>query len=242
MAPNSTNWMNRRTFLKVAGASGIAATAGCIGLSGNGGGSGTIVFGQPAALTGQWDFLQPGVSQAADVALKHINDAGGPLDRELDLIRRDTGVNPQKARSVVTQLIENDNAVAILGLFSSEINPLWDFLQQQQTPVVTNWPGSTFLDTHGGDKRTPGNLDDDEWVWRTVVGDTVHTTGNAKYTLEQGYKKIGVINGNTEGARSYAEGFLSAYEASGGTVASRVEISLGQSSYQAALDRLFKSD
>ncbi|WP_276280350.1 ABC transporter substrate-binding protein [Halorussus caseinilyticus] len=236
---------NRRTFLKFAGAGGLAATAGCLGLGGSGGGGDgpdKIVFGQPAAQTGQWDFLQPGVSQATDAAVKHINDAGGPLDADFEVVRRDTAVKPQEARSVVTQLVENDDALALLGLFSSEINPLFDFLQEQKTPVVTPWPGSNFLDTRGGDHGTPENLDDDEWVWRTVISDTVHTAGAAKRALDQGHSRVGVINGNTEGARSWADGFVNAYEEGGGTVAEQVEVSQGSSSYQSALSRLFEAD
>lgn len=242
MMPNDTERVNRRSALKLVGAGGLTATAGCIGLGGDDGGSDTIVFGQPAAQTGDWDFLQPGVSQATDAALQAINDAGGPLDAELDVQRRDTAVNPQEARSVVTQLVENDDAVALLGLFSSEINPLFDFLQEQQTPIVTPWPGSAFLDTQGGDRGTPDDLDDDEWIWRTVIGDTVHTGGAAKRALDQGHDTIGVINGNTEGARSWVDGFLNAYEAGGGTVAEQVEVSQGESSYQSALSRLFEAD
>ena len=233
--------VNRRTFLKVAGGGGLVATAGCIGLGGDSGG-GNIVFGQPAALTGDWDFLQPGVSQATDVAVQQINDAGGPLGREVTVERRDTAVNPQEARSVTTQLIENDNAVALLGLFSSEINPLWDFLQEQETPVITPWPGSSYLDTRGGDRGTPDDLSDDEWVWRTVIGDTVHTAGAAFRALEQGHDTVGVINGTAEGARSWVDGFVGAYEENGGTVATQVEVNLGQSSYQSALERLFNED
>ncbi|MDZ7745903.1 MAG: ABC transporter substrate-binding protein [Halobacteriales archaeon] len=89
---------------------------------------------------------------------------------------------------------------------------------------------------------TPNDVSDDEWVWRPIVGDTVHTSGNATYTLEQGYDNIGIITGNTEGERSYVEGFLNTFEANGGTVANRVEVSLGQSSYQSALNRLFQAD
>ncbi|EMA70727.1 extracellular ligand-binding receptor [Halorubrum aidingense JCM 13560] len=206
------------------------------------GGPDTIVFGQPGAQTGSFDFLQPGVSQAADAAVRHINEAGGPLGAELELVRRDTAVDPQEARTVTTQLVENDDAAAIVGLFSSEINPLWDFLQDLQTPVVTPWPGSTFLDTRGGDKGTPDDVSDDEWVWRTVVGDTVHTGGSAVYALEEGFETLGIINGNTEGERSYVDGFLSVYEENGGTVAERVEVELGSSSYQSALSRLFDAE
>ncbi|MFC5135234.1 MULTISPECIES: ABC transporter substrate-binding protein [Haloferacaceae] len=212
------------------------------GSSDGGGGPDTIALGQPASLSGQWDFLQPGVSQATDAAVAHINEAGGPLDAELEVIRRDTAVDPQEARTVTTQLIENDGVPAILGLYSSEINPLWDFLQDFEVPIVTPWPGSTFLDTRGGDKATPEDLSDDEWVWRTVVGDTVHTSGSAVYALENDLDTLGVLNGTTEGERSYVEGFLSVYEDNGGTVAERVEVEIGNSSYQSALSRLFDAD
>ncbi len=254
MASNTNKSASRRAFLTAAGAGGIAGLSGCVSFGGDendSGGSGstggdtapeTIVFGQPGALTGAFDFLQPGVSQAADAAVQHINEAGGPLDAELELVRRDTAVDPQEARTVATQLVENDDAAAIVGLFSSEINPLWDFLQDLQTPIVTPWPGSTFLDTRGGDKGTPDDTSDDEWVWRTVVGDTVHTGGSAVYALEEGYESLGVINGNTEGERSYVDGFLSVFENNGGTVEERVEVELGASSYQSALSRLFDAD
>jgi branched-chain amino acid transport system substrate-binding protein len=262
MSRDITGRVNRRAFLTVAGSSGIVGLSGCLSLGGgeeaDDGGDGSesdggsdggsddgpdkIVFGQPGALTGAFDFLQPGVSQAADAAVRHINEAGGPLGAELELVRRDTGVDPQEARTVATQLVENDDAAAIVGLFSSEINPLWDFLQDLQTPIVTSWPGSTFLDTRGGDKGTPDDVSDDEWVWRTVVGDTVHTGGSAVYALEEGFETLGIINGNTEGERSYVEGFLSVYEENGGSVAERVEVELGSSSYQSALSRLFDAD
>jgi len=241
MVSRDSAGVDRRTFLKLTGGTGLAATAGCLGLGGDGGG-GDIVVGQPAALTGQWDFLQPGVTAATDAAIDHINEAGGPLDREIDLQRRDTGVNPQEARSVVTQLVENDDAVALLGLFSSELNPLFEFVQEQETPVVTPWPGSNFLDTRGGDKGTPDDVSDDGWIWRTVISDTVHTAGAALRALDQGIETVGVINGDTEGARSWADGFINAYESNGGSIAQRVEVSQGSSSYQSALERLFGND
>ncbi|MGQ3330123.1 ABC transporter substrate-binding protein [Halorubrum sp. FL23] len=271
MLSNNNTHASRRAVVTITGVGGIAGLSGCVGFGGNGdggdgddggsnggdgtddtdgtdGGTGdtdvpeTITLGQPASLSGQWDFLQPGISQATDAAVNHINEAGGPLDAELEVARRDTAVDPQEARTVATQLVENDDVAAIVGLFSSEINPLWDFLQDLSTPVITPWPGSTFLDTRGGDKGTPEDMSDDEWVWRTVVGDTVHTSGSAAFAIEEGLNTLGVINGTTEGERSYVEGFVSAYEANGGTVAERVEVELGASSYQSALSRLFEAE
>ncbi|WP_458190492.1 ABC transporter substrate-binding protein [Haladaptatus sp. NG-WS-4] len=232
---------SRRNFLKATGVATATGIAGCIGM-GNSSAPDSVTFGQPAALTGKWDFLQPAVSQASDLAVKQINDAGGPLGAKLKLKRRDTAVSPQQAKSVFEQLINNDNAIAINGLFSSEITPLFDFLVEKEVPINTPWPGSTALDTKGGDHETPDKLSDDEWIWRTTISDTVHTAGAAKNALSNGTKKVGVINGTSQGERSWADAFISAYKNGGGKVVKKVEVEEGKSSYQAELERLFQAD
>lgn len=254
------------TYAGVAGLAGIGTLAGCVGVdggetstptAGGGGGGGggedtdtdtetetgpdSVTFGQPASLTGKWDFLQPAVSQSTDLAIQEINDAGGVLGAEVSVARRDTAVNPQEARTVVNQLVNNDEVPAIIGLFSSEITPLFDFLQETAVPVVTPWPGATSLDTRGGDKGTE-TLDDDGWVWRTVIGDTVGTLGAAQYVLEQDVGSMGILNGTSQGERSWAESFMDAYEGNGGTVAKQVEVAEGKASYQSELDTLFDAD
>jgi ABC-type branched-subunit amino acid transport system substrate-binding protein len=201
-----------------------------------------VVFGQPAGISGKWDFLQPAVSQASELATQQINEAGGPLGAEFELLRRDTAVNPQQARQVVRQLVNNDGVPAINGLFSSEIVPLWDFIQELSVPIISPWPGSTFLDTRGGDRGTPEDVSDDEWLWRTVIGDTVHTAGAAQAMVDNDFTNIGVMNGTSAGERSWADSFIKSYENLGGTVAERVEVSEGQSSYQSSLNRLFQAD
>jgi ABC-type branched-subunit amino acid transport system substrate-binding protein len=251
----------RRRFMKLVGAGALTAGfAGCVG-SENGGGDGdgsdtggaatgtqagpapeSVLVGQPAAVTGRWDFLQVSVSQAADLAVREINEAGGPLDAEFNLNTRDTAVDPQNARQVVRQFINSDNVDAINGLFSSEIVPLWDFLQEQQVPVVTPWPGSRYLDTRGGDKNTPQDLSDDEWVWRTVGGDTVSTAGAALAAIDEGYETMGILNGNSAGETGYADAFQEALESLGGTVSRRVQVPEGEASYQSQIDRLFQAD
>jgi ABC-type branched-subunit amino acid transport system substrate-binding protein len=269
---DSRETTDRRTLLRYAGVTGLAGLgglAGCIGVeNGEGGGETTpttaggggddtdgdtetetetetgpdsITLGQPASITGKWDFLQPAVSQSTDLAISEINDAGGILGAEVSVSRRDTAVNPQEARTVVNQLVNNDEVPAILGLFSSEITPLFDFLQETAVPVVTPWPGATSLDTRGGDKGTE-TLDDDGWVWRTVIGDTVGTLGAAQYVLEQDVSSMGILNGTSQGERSWAESFRNAYEGNGGTVTQQVEVAEGKASYQSELNTLFEAD
>ena len=236
MRTSDTN-VGRRTFIKAVGGAGALGVAGTAGAQGN-----AITLGQPASLTGKWDYLQPAVSQSTDLAVAEINETGGPLGRQVNVQRRDTAVEPAQARQVVQQLISNDDAVALLGLFSSEITPLFDFLKSQQVPVVTPWPGSRALDERGGDKMTPRNLSDDGWIWRTVIGDTVHTIGAAKHMSDRGFQRMGILNGTSQGERSWAEAFTSAYENTGGTIAAQVEVQEGKSTYQSELSRLFSND
>lgn len=262
---DGTTRIDRRAFLKTAGASGLvtAGLAGCVGTEdeptategdgtdGDGAdgatttataGPETVVVGQPASITGQWDFLQPAVSQSTDLAVREINDAGGPLDATFEVQRRDTAVDPQQARQVVRQLVNSDEVSAINGLFSSEIVPLWDFLQEQQTPIITPWPGTTFLDTRGGDKGTD-DLGDDEWLWRTVIGDTVHTSGAAQAMFDRaGFELMGVLSATTAGEEGWTQQFVDWYESLGGEVVEVVSAQEGQSSYQSQLDRLFEND
>lgn len=259
---------NRREFLKLTGASAVATTAlaGCVGTEdddtpaatpteaddGTTGGTATgtptasgpdsVLIGQPASVTGQWDFLQPAVSQASELAVQEINDAGGPLDAEFVIERRDTAVDPQQARQVVRQLVNSDEVAAINGLFSSEIVPMWDFLQDLQVPVITPWPGATYLDTRGGDKGTPDDLDDDEWVWRTVIGDTVHTSGAASAMMDEGFDTMGILSATTAGEEGWTQQFVNWYESLGGEVVEVVSAQEGSSSYQSELNRLFEND
>lgn len=120
--------------------------------------------------------------------------------------------------------------------------PLFEFLVEKEVPINTPWPGSTELDGRGGDHGTPEDVSDDAWIWRTTISDTVHTAGAARNALDKGSQTVGVINGTSQGERSWAEAFISAYENGGGSVATQVEVEEGASSYQSQLDRLYQAD
>jgi len=231
---------SRRDYLKVAGAVGTGALAGCFG---DGDGGDTIEIGAPAALTGVFDYLQEGCTRVGDLAIEQINEAGGPLDREFNWIQRDTEINPQVASDVVEQLITVDGVEAYTGLQSAEIPVIWDELQSYEVPNVTFWPGSRFLDENGGDNGTPEDTSDDDWVWRTMISDSVHTAGHVLNAADRGIETIGLMHGDSEDARSYADGIASAAGVVDGIeVATTLETEEGKSSYQSDLNRIFQDD
>lgn len=261
----------RRNLLKGLGVMGLAGLAGCVQSKDDSGGSGgddggsdggdsggsdtttqesdggssspdELVFGQPTVATSKWDFLQPAVTAATEMSIADVNEAGGPLGATLTLKQRETALEPQQARTVVQQFKNNDNAVVVGGLLSSEVTVLIDFLVEQEIPVVSNWIGSTALDRVGGDLGTPGDTSDDEWIWRTQISDSLHTAGAAKKMVEEGFMTMAIMNGTAQGERSWAEGFTKAYEHGGGEVVQQIEVEAGKASYQAELDRLFSAD
>jgi ABC-type branched-subunit amino acid transport system substrate-binding protein len=233
--------VSRRDALKAVGASGTVALAGCIGSTGGGGG-GSVLLGQPTVSTSKWDFLQPAVTTATEMTVQEVNDAGGPLGNEMELKQRETALKPQQARTVVQQFKNNDGATVVGGLLSSEVTPLVDFLTAQEIPIVSNWLGTTAVDTRGGDQGTPSDPSDDEWVWRTQISDSIHTAGAAQQMVSEGYERIGIMNGTAQGERSWADAFEKWFTNGGGEIVERIEVEGGKSTYKAELDRLFEAD
>lgn len=256
----TTESVDRRAFLATTSSAGVLALAGCAGQQdgGEGGGgvegtptatdspteqTGTIPFAQPALLSGGIAFIQPPVSASADLAAKMINEAGGPLDQEIELIRRDTAYQPPKARKVLRQFVNVDDAVVINGLTSTTTVPNWDFIQDLKVPVVTMYAGTRFLDNRGGDNNTPDDLSDDGWHWRTTGADSQHTAAAALHAKDAGATNIGVINTKTAGARTWASAFYDAVGVIDGlNQANRVEVEGGKTTYRSDLEALFEAN
>lgn len=227
---------------------GVTGLAGCSsdGSTGDGsgdsGGGGSIVFGEPTMKTSQFGFIMAGTNQSIDLAIKEINEAGGLLGSTVEISRRETGSDPTEFREVFEQFINNDDAVAVIRATSAELTPNLEFVAERETPLITNGAGTTALDDFGGDNGTPDDLSDDEWVWRTIASDSVSTAGGAKYMYEQGNERMAILAGNSQGELSWANSFEAAFKNLGGEIVNRLQVQNGKTSYQSELSRLFEAD
>lgn len=111
----------RRAFLKTAGASATAAAfglAGCIGGGdGGGGGGGPIRIGHLAPV--QMDMGQ-GSMNSARMLVEDLNEEGGILDRDVELVEGDTQLSPSQANQRVQEMVNQDDVRMISGTFASE--------------------------------------------------------------------------------------------------------------------------
>jgi branched-chain amino acid transport system substrate-binding protein/neutral amino acid transport system substrate-binding protein len=77
-------------------------------------------------LTGELGEFGKIVSGAIEIGVKQVNAAGGTSCGMLRTVIADTGGSPEKAIREATNMIENDDAVAILGPTSGPMVALVD--------------------------------------------------------------------------------------------------------------------
>ncbi len=101
---------------------GLAACGGDDSEGGEGDSSAPIRIGSSLPLTGE--FSQPGqaAKQGYEVWQKMVNDSGGLLGRDVELVIKDDASNQNTVVSDFNALIGQDKVDLLLGTFSSLLN------------------------------------------------------------------------------------------------------------------------
>lgn len=177
---------SRRTVLKTTGVGvGAALTAGCMGGE-NGGddGDGPITIGGTQPYSGPFALYANMHTAGVEFAIDEINDNGGVLGRELELEAVDTESNPSEANTAATRLIEQENAVALVGPVSSDV-------VLAVAPVAESQEVPMFI-TAGGD---PEELSQDSRYTYRTVGPNAITAASLLTDLieERGYETVAGI-------------------------------------------------
>ncbi|NHN59671.1 ABC transporter substrate-binding protein [Halorussus sp. JP-T4] len=113
----------RRTYLKtlgVAGAAGLGGLASAGSAVGRQGGP--IPMGSLVPVTGSASPYGEGMQRAVNIAVSDVNDAGGPLDRQISMSNRDSETQPSRAVVKLRSLISESGIVGFVGAFSSGVS------------------------------------------------------------------------------------------------------------------------
>lgn len=179
--------MDRRKFLKASGGiAGVGLLAGCIGGNG-GGGDGPITIGAIEPLSGGFTPWGRVHRDGLQFAVDEINNDGGVLDRDLEVVVNDTESDPGAADSTFRQFVEQEDAVAVTGPVSSDVG-----IRTSQTAQELEVP--LYLHMSGSDEA----ITEDTFHTFRVGLLPAATTGQAQAQLveEQGYENIGAIVGD----------------------------------------------
>ncbi|MGB0847792.1 MAG: ABC transporter substrate-binding protein [Thiolinea sp.] len=172
--------------------------------------SAEIKVGAPIALTGSVAELAAAMKAGAELAMKQVNEQGGVLDQDYQLIFADSACNPDKAVDVVTRLIEVDKVSALVG-------PVCSGATLRQARSVSIPAGVVTLSMSSASFMI-SQLRDDDLVFRTAISDAFKGEVMAEYAIANGVKDIAVSFASDAYNTGVAKVFTRAFVARGGKV------------------------
>jgi branched-chain amino acid transport system substrate-binding protein len=176
------------------------------------------------------------MQEAVNLAVEHVNDAGGPLGREIEITNEDSETKPDKANQRYQSLVNEQNIVGFVGAASSNVSvPLAQKVGDDQVMQVSNASTSPVLADLGYD------------------GDVKYFARTAPNDSQQGIVMGQILNDdNYVGADSaaflyvnnpYGEGLAEkASEAFDGETVATIGYDPKSSDYTSTLDEVFADD
>lgn len=189
----------------------------------------SVKIGMLTSLTGGLAPYGPPIQHGTDLAVEQINEAGGIMGRKLELIVRDTGTAPAVGRDAAAKLVEIDGVPAIIGALSSGVT-LASSSVTIANEVVQISPAST--------SAAITDLEDNDFLFRTVVSDAFQGVVQADLALDLGYKTVSVIYVNNAYGKGLALVFQKNFEAKGGKVLAMVPYEEGKPSYRSEVEQV----
>ena len=184
-----------------------------------------MVLGLLADFSGPIAEFGPVLQQAVELALKHVNDAGGVLGQPVRLVSGDTALDPTQATEEARRLIEVEGAHAIVGPLASTVTlaVTESVAVAAEIPMVSPSATSPQLSI----------VEDDGYLFRSTVSDAAQGPILAQLAADEGYSNLGVIFIND----AYGQGLADAVADSWGGQLTAVSIEPAQASYLSELQQ-----
>ncbi|USZ73646.1 ABC transporter substrate-binding protein [Natronosalvus halobius] len=187
----------RRRMLNTLGGSSVAMLAGCIG-GGDGGDDDTITIGSLQPLSGNFAPWGSAHSAGLEFAIDAVNENGGVLDREVEIVEADTESNPGEGDSIFRRFAEQEGAVAMTGPVSSDLGiRTAQTAEEMEIPIVFHMAG-----THEALKKSS------RYTFRVGSLTAMMDIQNQVELIEErGFENVGAIMGDYAWGQSVDEQF-----------------------------------
>jgi len=140
------NRMQRRHFLWEMFAGVASATVTSSAHAETGISERQVLVGEFAAFSGPAAQLGERLKIGIEACFKTVNGQGGVNGRQLKLVTRDDGYEPDKAKVAVKQLIEEDKVFALIGSVGTPTGlAAVPILTQAKVPIVGMFTGAEAL-------------------------------------------------------------------------------------------------
>lgn len=192
---------------------------------------GDITIGSLLPMSGDLAPYGKCVQQGVNLAVKHINEAGGPLGMKLKVVFRDSQTDPTALRDGAEKLVNVDKVPAIVGpMIRSDV----------ATPVTA--PNHVVIISPSNTPTWVTTLDDDDFTFRTTASDAIQGKVLGRLAWERGYKKAAILYINDPYGGGLAESTKGWFEKSGGKVLRQAAYDPGKVSYKMQLKELAKGN
>ena len=123
--------------------------------------------------------------RAFDLAIQHVNQAGGVLGRPVESVEADSTRDPQVGIEAARRLVESEGVHAIVGPNASVI----------ALPVAEMVAGPAGVPTISPSATSPQLTlaADDGYFFRTALSDTAQGPVLARLTAERGFDNVGLV-------------------------------------------------
>ncbi len=184
-----------------------------------------LKIGFLADFSGPLAEFGPAIQTGVELAIKHLNDAGGVLGQDVVLVIGDTSLDPTQATEEARRLIEVEGVHAIVGPLASSITlaVAESVATPAGVPVISPSATSPQLTI----------AEDNDYLFRSTTSDAAQGPVLAQLAADQGLSNVGVIYLNDPYGQGLAEAFAQAW---GGDV-NLVSIEDGQASYLSELQQ-----
>lgn len=190
-----------------------------------------IPIGVLVPYSGELSNFGEYVYKAAMLATEEINEAGGPLDRQIKISTEDSESSVEQGIRGARKLITGNGVIAINGPTSTVVTSILNFARDNKVVVASPYAGSTKLDKEGG-----------KYQFRTCPSDSFDGKASAQMLWDEGFKRIAILHANDEGRTSIAEAMQKEFESIGGEVVAKVSFSGQKSTYLSELKKVYKDD
>ena len=138
-----------------------------------------------------------------DLAIKHVNEAGGVFGLPVEVVARDSTLDPETAAAVARRMIEEDGIHALVGPSTSanSIVVAERVTGPARIPIISPSATSPLL--------TDAN--DSDFFFRTALSDSAQGPVLAAMTSERGFDNVGLIYRDDAWGKGLADSFRDAW-------------------------------
>nr|WP_326214399.1 ABC transporter substrate-binding protein [uncultured Oscillibacter sp.] len=193
--------MKKKICLALACMLMLTALAGCgsQGSSSEDSASSTIKIGYFGPLTGGTAQAGQAALNGVQIAVNELNEAGGVLGKQLEIVSYDDKSSPEEAVKAATKLVQVDKVNAIFGsLHSANVQAAAPVIEEAKTICVSGGTSPTWLEQGY------------TYLFRSISNSSVSAKQLAKYADSQNLRRIALFTSNSEYGTSGAEEFQEA--------------------------------